>query len=52
MQELKESREALINILTSTPENKFQNLKDEEVKKFIEAFRDLTERMNQLGNRQ
>lgn len=52
MNELNESKEALIKILNSTNEDDFQNLEDEEVKKFIEDFNDLTERMNQLGNRQ
>ena len=52
MNELNESREALISILNSTSEDDFQNLEDEEVKEFTEAFKDLTERMNQLGNRQ
>jgi hypothetical protein len=51
MQELKESREALINILNSTSADDFQNLENEEVKKFIEDFKDLTERMKQLGKK-
>ncbi len=51
MKELNESKEALIKILTSTSENDFQNLEDEKVREFTEAFRNLTDKMNQLGKK-
>ena len=51
MKELKESREALISILNATQEDDFQKLEDKEVKEFTKAFKDLTERMNQLGKK-